>query len=103
MIESQPFDSDPVRCHKSKLPAALIGAGLVALGIAFGSTIGRPSSAWGEVLSSAPPQSFLSGAQISVSVLEDIAATLHQIDGRLSRLETVAKQMANKEEIVLKP
>lgn len=79
------------------LRSALIGAGLVGVGMMLGSTVNRPSDAWGEILSSAPPQSFKSGSQISVPVLEDIAATLHQIDGRLSRLEVIAKQMRTRD------
>jgi len=38
----------------------------------------------------------LSGGQMSVPLLQDISATLKDIDGRLSRMETVAKQLGNK-------
>jgi hypothetical protein len=58
-----------------------------------GAALRSPSEALGEVRSTAPPQAFQSGGQMSVPVLKEIAATLHTIDGRLARLETAAQKM----------
>ena len=74
-------------------PAA-IGAALLFAGMMMGSLIAPPRAAWGEVRPTPPPQAFQSGDQISVPILRDIAATLHQIDGRLSRLEVVFKELS---------
>jgi len=62
----------------------------------IGANVTRPSTAWGQIVTTPQPQHMLSGGQLSVPILQDISATLRQIDGRLSHLEDVAKQMANK-------
>jgi hypothetical protein len=71
----------------------LIGAGLLGAGMLIGSTASRPTDAWGQ--SGVPPQTqhFMAGDQLSLPVLNDIASTLHQMDGRLGRLESVAQQL----------
>jgi hypothetical protein len=74
--------------HRWTCGAVLVGAGMVA-----GAALRSPSEALGEVRSTPPPAAFQSGGQMSVPVLKDIAATLHQIDGRLARLETAAQKM----------
>jgi hypothetical protein len=69
------------------------GAALVAAGMIAGTALRSPSEALGEVRQGPPPQAFQSGGQMSVPVLKEIAATLHQIDGRIARLEIVAQKM----------
>jgi hypothetical protein len=49
--------------------------------------------AQGEIRTTAPPQAFQSGGQLSVPVLREIAATLRQIDSRLARLEAAAQKL----------
>ncbi len=76
-------------------PAAAAVAALLA-GIVIGSAMSPPSTARAEVEPPQPAQSFQSGGQMSVPVLKDIATTLHQMDARLARLETVAQQMLDR-------
>ncbi len=71
--------------------AALIGAGMF-----IGSNVTMPSIAWGQIVTTPQPQHMLSGGQQSVPILQDISATLKEIDGRLSRMESLAKQLGNK-------
>src|SRR5262245_30917909 len=58
-----------------------------------GTLIPPPCAVRGEVMQPPPPNQFKSGDQLSVPILRDISATLHQIDGRLSRLEVVFKEL----------
>jgi len=71
----------------------LVGVGLLTAGVWLGSAAPPPSEAWAEIRTTAPPEAFQSGGQLSVPILKEIAATLHQMDARLSRLEATAKQM----------
>jgi hypothetical protein len=75
------------------LRRAIAALMLGCVGLVAGTLIPPPGAAWGEVKPQPPPQAFQSGDQLSVPILRDIAATLHQIDGRLSRLETVFKEL----------
>jgi hypothetical protein len=54
-----------------------------------------PTIAWGQITTTPQPQHMQSGGQMSVPILRDISATLKEIDGRLSRMETVAKKLGN--------
>jgi hypothetical protein len=74
-----------------KLQRMLVVAGLIVSGMWIGSAL-PPTGAARAELQEAPPQNFQSGAQQSVPILREIAATLKQIDARLSRIETAAKQ-----------
>ena len=74
----------------------LVGAMLIGIGIALGSVVTPPSTAWGEVRTPTLPPSFQSGGQLSLPVLQEISATLRQIDARLARLEAAARQMQSK-------
>jgi hypothetical protein len=74
----------------------LCAAALVGFGMYLGANGPRPSEAWAQVITTPQPQHMLSGGQLSVPILKDISATLQQIDKRLSHLEDVAKQIANK-------
>lgn len=91
------------RCSVPPWRTMLVAIGLLAAGIFIGSTATRPSTAWAEVINAAPDQHFYSGGQVSVPILQDIAATLHQMDARLARLETAAQQMQSKRTPPAKP
>lgn len=69
---------------------------LVGAGMFIGSNVTMPTIAWGQIITTPQPQHMLSGGQMSVPILQDISATLKEIDGRLSRMEAVAKQLSNK-------
>jgi hypothetical protein len=69
---------------------------LVGGGMFIGSSVTVPSIAWGQIITTPQPQHMLSGGQLSVPILQDILATLKEIDGRLSRMENLAKQLSNK-------
>jgi hypothetical protein len=66
---------------------------LLLAGVCVGTGMQNANTAHGEVRTAPPPAAFQSGGQMSVPVLKEIAATLHQIDGRLARLETAAQKM----------
>jgi hypothetical protein len=66
---------------------------LLGTGMMLGSALNTSSTAWGEVRRTPPPQAFQSGSQQSVPILREIAATLQQMDGRLARLEAMAKEI----------
>jgi len=91
------------RRSKPSWQMMLVAMALLAAGMFVGSTASRPSAAWGEVINAAPDQHFLRGDQISVPILQDIAATLHQMDGRLARLENAAQQLQGKHTPTAKP
>jgi hypothetical protein len=66
----------------------LVGAGIVA-GAGWMPS-GLPHAA---AQSSDQPQHFQSGSQLSLPLLQEIAATLKQMDARLARIETAAQQV----------
>src|SRR6476469_6703593 len=75
----------------------LIGLALAAGCMLVGAAIPTSNQALGEVRGGAPePPAFQNG---SVPVLREISATLHQMDGRLARLETLAQKMSAKDAI----
>jgi hypothetical protein len=78
------------RVHLSRLVA---GALLLVAGIVVGASVSTSNVAHGEVRTGPPPTAFQSGGQLSVPILKEIASTLHQIDARLARLETVAQKL----------
>ena len=74
--------------------------GLVALlTLTFwaGMSLGPPQMAEGENRVATPRQAFLAGDERSLPILEEISATLRQIDGRLARLEKIAAEAARKD------
>jgi hypothetical protein len=79
-----------------KLRSALCAAALVGAGMFIGSNVTMPTIAWGQIITTPQQQHMLSGGQMSVPILQDISATLKEIDGRLSRMEGLAKQLSNK-------
>jgi hypothetical protein len=70
----------------------LIGLALAAGCMLVGAAIPMTNLALGEVTRGAPePPAFQAGA---VPILREISATLHQMDARLTRLETLAQKMS---------
>ncbi|HJQ80691.1 MAG TPA: hypothetical protein VJ828_12080 [Lacipirellulaceae bacterium] len=69
---------------------------LVTVGTIAGATMSATREANAEIRATPQPQSFQSGGQQSVPILKEIAATLHQMDSRLARLETLAQKMQAK-------
>jgi hypothetical protein len=80
----------------TSLRNGLCAAALVGAGIFIGSNVTMPSIAWGQIVTTPQPQHMLSGGQMSLPILQDISATLKEIDGRLSRMEGLAKQLSSK-------
>jgi hypothetical protein len=78
---------------RTGLQKGAIGLALLCAGALAGAALPAAKVAQGEVRSGPPPQAFKSGGQLSVPVLQEIAATLRQIDARLARLEAVAQKM----------
>jgi hypothetical protein len=76
------------RFRKTAIALLLLAAGVIA-GAAMSAT--REASA--EIRATPQPQAFQTGGQLSVPILKEIAATLHQMDSRLARLETLAQKM----------
>ena len=73
------------------LPSNTLIMAIVVLGAFWLGTMARENSvANAEVRPGKTHQAFQSGATRSMVVLQDIAATLQQIDGRLKRIEEVA-------------
>jgi hypothetical protein len=75
------------------LQKGAIGLALVTGGVLAGGALTSVELAHGEVRTTAPPQAFQSGGQLSVPVLKEISATLRQIDSRLARLESMAQKL----------
>lgn len=80
----------------TSLRNCLCAAALVGAGMFIGANVTMPTIAWGQIVQTPQQQHMLSGGQMSVPILQDISATLKEIDGRLSRMETLAKQLSNK-------
>ena len=76
-----------------RMRSVAMGMLLVGVGLLVGTMVPPPRLVWGEVMEPPPPNAFKSGDQLSVPILQDISATLHQIDGRLARLEAVFKEL----------
>lgn len=68
------------------------GIALAVSCMVVGATISSSNRALGEVTAGAPePPAFQNG---SVPILKEILRTLHQMDARVARLESVAQKMA---------
>ncbi len=78
---------------KENLGRSVSGALLLVTGMVAGSMLQTTNTALGEVRGGPPPTAFQSGGQLSVPILKEMAATLHQIDGRLMKLEAVAQKL----------
>lgn len=79
----------------TSLRNCLCAAALIAAGMFIGANVTMPAIAWGQIVSTPQSQHMQSGGQMSVPILRDISATLKEIDGRLSRMEAVAKKLGN--------
>jgi hypothetical protein len=73
-----------------------IGVLLLVTGAIAGAAMTSTREAHAEIRATPQPQAFQTGGQLSVPVLKEIAATLHQMDGRLARLEALAQKMQTK-------
>jgi hypothetical protein len=82
-----------MQMRKFKLRKVVIGLLLLFTGAIAGAAMTATREASAEIRATPQPQSFQSGGQQSVPVLKEIAATLHQMDSRLARLETLAQKM----------
>ncbi len=71
----------------------LIGLALASGCVLAGAAIPITNQALGEVSGRPEQPTFSTG---SVPILRDISTTLHQMDGRLARLETVAQKIQAK-------
>jgi hypothetical protein len=70
-----------------------VGTLLLVGGMTIGAAMSTRNEAQGEVRTGPPPVAFQSGGQLSLPLLKEMAATLHQIDARLARLETAAQKL----------
>ena len=84
--------------RRLQLRDGLFGFALVGTGIVAGAALAPSHEAHAEIRATPSPPAFQSGGQLSVPVLKEIAATLHQIDARLARLESVAQKMQKSSE-----
>jgi hypothetical protein len=75
---------------------------LLAAGALAGAAMTATREANAEIRATPQPQAFQSGGQQSVPVLKEIASTLHQMDSRLARLETLAQKMQTKRAVAEK-
>jgi Skp family chaperone for outer membrane proteins len=73
-----------------------LGLLLLAAGAIAGASMTATREAHAEIRATPQPQAFQTGGQLSVPVLKEIAATLHQMDARLARLEALAQKMQTK-------
>jgi hypothetical protein len=83
----------PILNVRSGARSSLLCAAVLAAGWWIGAVASRPSPASAEVINAAPDQHFMSGDQLSLPILQDIANTLHQMDTRLSHLEAAADRL----------
>jgi len=70
-----------------------VSVALVSAGVVVGNIFQTPNMAQGQDRTP-PPATFKSGGQLSVPILQDIAGTLHRMEERLARLETVALKVS---------
>lgn len=85
--------SEPQARSFAPVRSTLICATLLGAGWLIGSVATRPSPASAQVINAAPDQHFMAGDQLSLPVLQDIAATLHQMDARLTHLEAISERI----------
>lgn len=85
--------ASPGRSLGDLLLQLVLWLSLLVGGMVLGRAVLFPPEAWGQVRDAAPAEMFRSGGQLAVPVLNEIAATLKQIDGRLARLELIAERL----------
>jgi hypothetical protein len=79
--------------NQAKLQRIVLALALAVTGVMVGSTLSTTKQARGEIQLAPEPDSFKTGGQLSVPILKDISATLHQIDERMARLELVFQKL----------
>lgn len=79
-----------------KFQRVLMVLTIAAAGVIVGANCVTSNVAHGEIRPAPEQPAFQRGDQISVPILRDIAATLHQMDSRLARLETMAQRMQSR-------
>ncbi len=80
---------------RQKTQRILTALALAAGGVLVGANLPTTNVAHGEVRGTPEPPAYQKGDQLALPILRDIAATLHQIDGRVGRLESVAQKVQN--------
>jgi hypothetical protein len=82
-----------IKMTRQKTARAVIAIALAAGGVIVGANISTTKVAQGEVRATPEPPAFQAGDQLSLPILRDISVTLHQMDGRLARLEAAALKL----------
>lgn len=88
----RPCSAQTGRRWLTLLAALLAGSVAFVAGIAWAPQGATPA----DVRHGPQREAFLAGSERSVPILEDIAATLHQIDTRLARIEKLMESSAEK-------
>jgi hypothetical protein len=78
---------------RESLNRLVASVALLVGGVVVGTSLESSNQALGEVRTGPPPTAFQSGSQMSVPILKEIASTLHKMDARLAKLETVAQKL----------
>jgi hypothetical protein len=72
---------------------AVSAIALAAGGALVGANLSTTNLAKGEVRGTPEPPAFQAGDQLALPILREISGTLHQMDGRLARLESAAQKL----------
>jgi hypothetical protein len=78
---------------RQKMTRAVSAIALAASGVLVGANLSTTNVAQGEVRGTPEPPAFQTGDQLALPILRDMSVTLHQMDGRLARLESVAQKL----------
>ena len=78
---------------RQKMTRAVGAIALAAGGMFLGANLTTTNVAQGEVRGTPEPPAFQAGDQLALPILRDISNTLHQMDARIARLETVAQKL----------
>jgi hypothetical protein len=76
-----------------KMTRAVGAIALAAGGMFVGANLATTNVAQGEVRGTPEPPAFQAGDQLALPILRDISVTLHQMDARIARLESVAQKL----------
>jgi hypothetical protein len=82
-----------INMKRPSLQRFVVGIALVTAGIVVGAAVSTSNEVHGEVTAKPTRPAFKTGGQLALPVLHEMAATLHQIDARLARLEMVAQKL----------
>jgi hypothetical protein len=78
---------------RQKIKRVITALALATGGALVGANLTTTRIARAEVHPAPEPPSFQTGDQLALPVLREMSVTLHQIDARLGRLETVAQRV----------